>query len=54
MEIIDRNITLKYAVVRNYVKANTIYISLPILCSNVYFVDVWSKRLHCCDSDQTS
>ena len=51
MEIIDRNITLKYAVVRTYVKAN---ISLPILCSNVYFVEVWSKRLRCCDSDQTS
>ena len=54
MEIIDRNITLKYAVVRKYVKLNTINISLPILCSNVYFVEVWSKRLRCCDSDQTS
>ena len=54
MEIIDRNITLKYAVVQNCVRENTIYISLPILCSNVYFVEVWSKRLHCCDSDQTS
>ena len=31
MEIIDRNITLKYAVVRNCVKANTIYFGTNIM-----------------------
>ena len=31
MEIIDRNITLKYAVVQNFVRENTIYFVINIM-----------------------